>query len=347
MQKAFEQHIFRFQAGFWVIAYALRVLIHFFSYGSLTGHALANITISHGFQIVLVYIHLWLLVSMLMQQKRKLAYLGLLVIAMAVVTLVKVGFKGMLGLSLMGGYHEVWQFLTIAAVYGSILTAVKFFRDEQRSKELEYQLQEAERDRLSAELKSLKAQIHPHFLFNTLNNIYSLSLRKSDKTSEYILMLSELMSYVLYDANNRFVALEKELHFIEHYIALERIRLDKDQRIECSIPLETKGHQIAPLLLIPLVENAFKHGAKGSGFHFKLEAGFLEEREGDTFYFHCENSTYAKPFEQQTNRGVGLNNLVKRLERLYPNQHTLEVDHQEEVYRVHLSLQLWNSGSTV
>ena len=101
------------------------------------------------------------------------------------------------------------------------------------------------------------------------------------------------------------------------------------------------------MLLIPLVENAFKHGAKGSGFHFRLEAGFREASEGDSFYFHCENSTYEGSAQKETNGGVGLNNLRKRLERLYPGQHALHIDHRERVYQVRLSLQLWNNGSTV
>lgn len=190
----------------------------------------------------------------------------------------------------------------------------------------------AEADKANAELSFLKAQINPHFLFNTLNNIYSLAVTKNEHVADAIMKLSNLMRYVTDDVNEDYVSLEKELESITDYISLQRLRLGKKVTINFSIEGNTNEKNIAPLILMPFVENAFKHGissAEASDIVIKLTA------TADRIDFYTTNRLFDTP--RSTERtGIGSTNTKKRLNQLYPRKHDLTILAENARYTVHL-----------
>lgn len=197
-----------------------------------------------------------------------------------------------------------------------------------------------QKETLQLELRSLKSQVHPHFLFNTLNNLYSLTLKNSERAGEMVLKLSDIMRYVLYEANEDHVPLEKELTFIRNYIELQRIRYSERYRIEFSIAGDSRKKEVAPLLFIDFVENAFKHGLDkrfSDGFvivQFSIEGNQLHFRVCNSTGQEEENVTAVKK------KGIGLNNVKRRLELIYPGKHTLEITEDNERFIVQLTLDL-------
>lgn len=294
--------------------------------------------------MALVYFHLLVLVPRFLQKKQGVKYLLVILPSMAAAITIKLLLNGALGINYSGHYHEILQFVILSLVYGAILTAMKFFQDEMRHQDLEYQLKEAEGEKLSAELKSLKAQIHPHFLFNTLNNIYSLSVSKSEHTSHYILMLSELMSYVLHEAVSKYVPVEKELQFIENFIALEKLRLPDNFDVDYTIINHSEDFKIAPLLMVPLVENAFKHGSKLNNLRFRMSVKITADEHGNAFHFLCENAVDNEDATITQKGGIGIKNLKQRLERIYPEQYELITEQTNGMYRA--SLAIWQNPKT-
>jgi sensor histidine kinase YesM len=193
-------------------------------------------------------------------------------------------------------------------------------------------------DKLEAELKFLKAQIHPHFLFNTLNNLYVLTKKKTDEAPELLLKLSEILRYMLYECESTTVPLKKEINIIEHYIALERLRHGSDLSCTFKKEGESFGLPVAPMLLLPFVENGFKHGvskmADQKWIHITLlyKDGLLR--------FVVENSKVPVNGTTVNNadEGIGLKNVRRRLELLYPDVHTLRIFDNTDHYTVVLEI---------
>lgn len=198
---------------------------------------------------------------------------------------------------------------------------------------------EIENERLNSELLFLRSQINPHFLFNTLNNIYSLAIDKSDHTETSILMLSSMMRYMLYETNAQKVALNKELEYLENYLSLQKLRLSKQKNIKITIEIKgnTSAFAIAPLLLIPLVENAFKHGLS-----YRQESGIMIylECEPSKLYFKVQNSKPLERLELEVgdSTGIGLRNIQRRLNLLYPDTHSFNIQENDTYYLVELNL---------
>jgi sensor histidine kinase YesM len=193
------------------------------------------------------------------------------------------------------------------------------------------------RQRDEAELKMLKAQVNPHFLFNTLNNLYSLAYTKSDKTAGAIMSLSEIMRYLIYETGVTLVSAEKEVRFITNYIRLEKLRIEDPGKVTLSIEQPSPGLLIAPLLFIAFIENAFKH----SGLDNDPE-GFIQiflAFHDDEIIFTCENSVSPDSGHDKSG-GVGLSNARSRLELMYPGKYALDIRPSALVYTVHLRLSL-------
>lgn len=190
-----------------------------------------------------------------------------------------------------------------------------------------------------AELKLLKAQIHPHFLFNTLNNLYGLTLEKSDEAPDLVLRLSDILDYILYRCNKKSVMLSEEINNLKNYIEIERIRYPKKLKLEVDFLENTKHFKIAPLLILPFIENAFKHGVSNyPGVAFVKAKLSLHEKN---LVFEIENSKRSpKQPEHKHSNGIGLQNVQKRLELLYPDKHNLKINETDETYSVYLILQL-------
>lgn len=189
-----------------------------------------------------------------------------------------------------------------------------------------------------AELKLLKAQLNPHFLFNTLNNLYGLSVVKSEKLPALMLKLSDLLRYSLYETKDTLVALQKEITYLENYIALEKIRLEDQTDILFEKTGNLSSKTIAPMLLIVFIENAFKHlgNLKNDQSHVKIKLNI----EDTSLKFECQN-TYDKNYTNSLEKksgGIGLKNVRKRLELLYPKNHQLIVANDNLFYNVVLKL---------
>jgi len=201
----------------------------------------------------------------------------------------------------------------------------------------------AETHRTNTELIYLRKQTNPHFLFNSLNSIYSLAHKKSDLVPDAIVTLSELMRYMLYETDNKTVALEKEINYIQNYIELQKLRLNDIEDIVINVHGDTRNKFIEPLLLISFVENAFKYGTDYKGAaHVKIKI-FINENSLD---FWTENTIedYTKDPE---NSGIGLANIKNRLDLLYPGAHQLDITQDNQYYRVHLNLKLDEIKTTI
>lgn len=202
---------------------------------------------------------------------------------------------------------------------------------------------QAEKEKVTAELQFLKAQVHPHFLFNTLNNIYSSSLENSPKTPQLILKLSSLLSYMLYECKAEQVSLEKELEVMKNYIDLERERYGNKIEISWNIEGIIEDKYIAPLLLLPFLENAFKHGTSE-----QLEKPWLSfEVVIKQNTMKCKVINSKNEFVTVNNHGIGVENVKKRLAFLYPNKHEFKINDEGDFYVVSLLLQLndYNSAT--
>jgi two-component system LytT family sensor kinase len=199
-------------------------------------------------------------------------------------------------------------------------------------------LKEIENKQLKAELNLLKDQVNPHFLFNTLNNLYGLITQdQNQKAAGITLKLSDLMRYLLESSKTDKVSLKKEIQFLEDYLSLEKIRLSKNTAIRFEVSGIDSDVFVAPLLFIPLVENVFKHGlqtiSKDSFAHFSLSV------QGKDLFFEAKNSA-GKSLENSPESGRGIANLRKRLQLIYPNNHLLDIQKSNDEYKVVLHIQL-------
>ena len=219
-----------------------------------------------------------------------------------------------------------------AACVGLLKFVEDYFELEGRRKELENQ-------QLTSELQFLKAQVNPHFLFNTLNNLYYLALNNSSQTPEVIAKLAGMMRYMLHDSNHPLVPLSREIEYIENYLSLERLRLDDRVPIAFEVAGEVEGVRIAPLILITFLENAFKHGVSGAGDEVFITV-HLDVREGMVHYQVINSRLAADRKTLAEQSGIGLQNVRRRLELSYPDRYHLSTRETEDRYEVDLQLQL-------
>jgi len=205
-------------------------------------------------------------------------------------------------------------------------------KQSKRTSELETKILEAQLKLKEQELNYLKMQIHPHFLFNTLNTMYGFALKKSDNTPEMILKLSNLLDYLLYQVDKPFVSLKDEINHIEDYISLEQMRFNDTLSVNFSKEISSEATEIAPMLFIPFVENSFKHGAIKNGV---LDIDISLKATKSEILFEIKNSNSKN---SNTHEGIGLENIRKRLELLYPNQYKLSINDNEDRFEVLLKL---------
>ncbi len=198
----------------------------------------------------------------------------------------------------------------------------------------------AQQEKMTAELQLLKAQVHPHFLFNTLNNIYSFSLLNSTKTPNLILKLSSLLSYMLYDCKAEEVRLEKEIEIMENYIDLETERYGDKIDVSWNVEGDVKDQFISPLLMLPFLENAFKHGISEQIEKCWLSVDISVKK--NTLLFKVANSK--NEYVHYSSNGIGVNNVKKRLSLIYPNSHELRINDEGSFFVVSLLVELTNNA---
>jgi len=224
----------------------------------------------------------------------------------------------------------VWLLFRMGLAIGA-RAMVAFLNEQQKRKMLE-------RFNLQSELSLFRAQVNPHFLFNTLNNIDALIYVDQDKASETLIKLSRQMRYMLYESNTEEVLLDLELEFIRNYIDLESIRLTNKNFVSFKVLGKTQGIHIAPMLFIAFVENAFKHG---TDTHMDKGLELTIEVDNKQLYLICKNRyNPAQPKKKVQYSGVGLELVKKRLALIYPDRHRLEIKTQEELFCVHLTIDL-------
>ncbi|REE25737.1 hypothetical protein DFQ09_102328 [Winogradskyella pacifica] len=206
-----------------------------------------------------------------------------------------------------------------------------------KTKTLETKILETQLKLKEQELKYLKMQIHPHFLFNTLNTMYGFALKKADETPEMILKLSNLLDYLLYQVDKPFVPLTDEINHIKDYISLEQLRFNDTLEINLSDDSCSENMEIAPMLFLPFVENSFKHGKIKNG---KLTIDIAFKCKNNSIHFSIKNS-HSKTDAIQS--GIGLDNIKKRLELLYKNQYDINIIENNHFFEVQLKLSLINA----
>lgn len=215
-----------------------------------------------------------------------------------------------------------------------IAIAIKFYK---RWSEKDFREQKVQKEKVEAELQMLKTQINPHFLFNTLNSIYVLAMKNSDLTANTVMKLSDLLDYILYKIDAPRIAISTEIQIIENYIELEKIRFTNRVNLSLSSDFKSKDIQIPPMLIIPFVENAFKHGVAKS-----LEKSWIKisiQETGQMLNIAVSNSKGQNPTKSETG-GIGLVNIKKRLEILFHDSYILDISEKINSYDVFLSIPL-------
>lgn len=212
-------------------------------------------------------------------------------------------------------------------------TAFKVYAEWNRN---ERKKSEIEMQKSSTELHFLKHQLSPHFLFNSLNSIYSLTTKKSNDAPEAVITLSELMRYMLYETNNEFVTLQKELEYIQNYLKLQRLRIANNENVTLNIHGSISNQKIRPLLLISFIENAFKYGTDFKG---NTEVKIDIRVKNEELYFECVNLIGNRKIEVDSS-GIGLQNTKDRLELLYPEKYLLFIGEKKGRFIVNLTLKL-------
>ena len=260
------------------------------------------------------------------------AYLLSIIMFFGYIYMSELDFKKMPPLSRSLPFVMISIYLVVIVVSAFKLVKHNYLSLE-KNKTLENKFLQAQLQLKEEELKFLKMQIHPHFLFNTLNTLYGFALKKADETPEMILKLSNLLDYILYQIDKPKVLLTEEINHIEDYIGLEKMRFHDTLLVHFDIDARDKSFQIAPMLLIPFVENSFKHGNFISGM---LKIDISIKTGNNILDFSISNSFMGNETSQT---GIGLENIKKRLEMLYPNQYELKVQQFENTFEIHLKLE--------
>lgn len=227
-------------------------------------------------------------------------------------------------------YSRSSQFLIVFIISTGLKVISQWFSEKQR-------LQELEKSMVQAELSFLKSQIHPHFLFNSLNSIYVLALSKDDKAPEAILSLSEFLRFVTTESNRHSILLDKEVKMVEEYIHLQNLRVSEKFELRFNKEGDFTDWMIMPLTFLPFIENAFKYGISSHlncyiHIDIKVDNGIMD--------FTCDNSVISEKNEFNFSAGVGLDNIRKRLELVYPGRYSLAIETKDVVFHVALQINL-------
>jgi LytS/YehU family sensor histidine kinase len=243
----------------------------------------------------------------------------------------RIGYQNSFYLGLLAGLRGS---ITIGGLAAAIKLMKHLYVKEQRNLQLQ-------KENAEAQLQLLKAQVHPHFLFNTLNNIYSYTQNTSPIASQLVMGLSEMLRYMLYEGSHLLVPLSREMKMIEEYITLEKIRYGNQLELHIDLPDDGEGLVIAPLLLLPFAENCFKHGTSNVLEHPWLN--LQVSLEGNTMFMKLLNGKSIPNEKANGKQGIGISNVRKRLELIYPGKHLLSVTDDPDVFIVNLKLELANA----
>lgn len=334
----------------WLIIYGLPLFLTDRGQGISWSHFWRQTSVMLSFMIVFYVNYLFLINHFLFKQKTKTFIFINLLLIIVMASLMYFAHDFIMSLNLDGRpmrrrrryasipYIFISRNIFSLALIVGLSVAIKM---SARWAMVEAERKELEKAKTEAELKNLKSQINPHFLLNTLNNIYALIEFNPPKAQTAVEELSKLLRHLLYDNNDKFVNLSKEVEFIKNYIELMRIRLAKNVTLTTNIDISPNtSTQIAPLIYISLIENAFKHGVSGNKDSF-IDIQFIEKPNG-VVEFICKNSCFPKSASDKSGSGIGLNQVERRLELLYPDHYTWQQDIIEDdnqsIYLSHLTI---------
>jgi len=327
------------------IALSFFILLHLFKFTSppatvdfvYTGLFLASI-------LPVVYLHLYWLLPKLRYKTSIFYYIVPLILLTALFSWVNIQLFDRWSANIFPGFYFIsyytwWEIALFFIVFIVITTLLKQSKSWFVVNQLQRALLEKEKQRVQQELKALKAQINPHFFFNTLNNIYSMSLDRDERLPGTVLQLSELMRYFLYESKEDLVPLVKEIQMLKDYFALQKIRSNDQLNVQMVIDNQIGQQKIAPLLLITFLENAFKHGAKGETGNTFINLNI--SMTNNLLNFSLENNKGTVDIIEKTgHEGLGLKNVKRRLELIYAGRYDLLIEDKEASFLIKLQLQL-------
>ena len=334
----------------WIVIFGLPLFLTDRGQGISWSQFWRSASVMIAFMIVFYINYLYLIDRFLYKQKTKEFIIINLLLLIVVATLMYFAHDFVMSLNLDGRpmrrrrryqstpYIFIGRNVFSLALIVGLSVAIKM---SARWAKVESERRELEKEKTESELKNLKSQINPHFLLNTLNNIYALIEFNPPKAQTAVEELSKLLRHVLYDNNETYVPLTKEVEFIKNYIELMRIRLSKNVELLTNIEvMPSSSTRIAPLIFISLIENAFKHGVSGNKKSF-IDIQ-LKENPNGVIEFICKNSAFPKSESDKSGSGIGLNQVKRRLELLYPNQHTwtqsIVKKNDESIFTSHITI---------
>ena len=334
----FIQQFFKYRLQhilFWTLYVVFQTIIYQRYDG--TGKALFNALIVNAFHATAVYFNIYFLIPRLLYHKRYVLYFIMLFCTLFLTAFALLQLILWMEPDTQNLLLETFSGLIVGIAFtvtGTMVVKIMiyWFRQQQLTIQLEKQ-------QVETELKFLKSQIQPHFLFNVLNNIYSLALQKSEQTPDVVLRLSEFLRHILYEAGDKKIPLEREVEYLNNYIELQRIRFGNRAEVSFETSGQMENLHIEPMLLITFLENSFKHGV-GSQMQQVWVKINMDVKDNE-LTFEVRNS---KPAEDKKGPkgpgGIGLENVKRRLELLYPNAHQLTVNELTDEYHINLKLSL-------
>lgn len=337
------ERLFRYKLDhtlFWMLtvgfhAYTHAGLINQASFGQFV----LELLVRDGLLAIVVYTNLLVIIPKLNQQKKY----GLSILLIAISLMFYVALKNLHDVYLYGNilnnperqsfFHNSFYNFSIIIFYLAFATTLHLSKQWYLQKEL---IRKIELEKLNTELEYLKAQINPHFLFNSLNTVFFQIDKQNTAARETLSKFSDMLRYQLYECNGKEIAIEKEIQYLKNYVELQKLRKDEHYDIQFTHSEELKNFTVSPLLLLPFIENAFKHVSNTSD---RKNTITIELKKSENqFQLIVFNTKDPKPISG--NGGIGLKNVQRRLELLYPNRHDLMITEQPETFRVQLTLTL-------
>lgn len=329
-----------FHIGFWIAYTLIYTLIQASYKGDYKGafiYELMNLPL----RLAVVYFNYFVLLPRLLLKNKTLKYFLYTIITLCIAGF----FQRIINYELLNilnpemrdlGLWLPYKFLQSTVIIASPLIFVIGISIVWKVSQLQKRTNELENEKLQSELKYLKSQINPHFLFNTLNNIYGLSLENSKKTPDLILKLSDFLSFSLYESSQKLIPLNKEIALMNDFITLEKSRFEDRVSVNFTKPESTENISIPPLILVPFVENAFKHSLKDET---KIaDITITLKTDSDMLLFEVKNSKSNETTESNTKKGLGLENIKKRLDILYGNDHELTINKTINMFTISLKI---------
>jgi two-component system LytT family sensor kinase len=331
---------------FWLLIGLILTIQVIFNRQSFSLHELAVIYGYSGLvNISIFYINYTLLIPLLVKEQKRyglyIVSIVLLIVVMCIIKTVAASLNPEIILSYSSGkvtpaYSSITRYAAESLFFSGFFVvvsallkfAIDWFGNERVQRNLEM-------ERKEMELQFLKSQLNPHFLFNSLNNIYSLAYQKSDKTADAILKLSEIMRYMIYESNDRWVSLSKEIEYVQSFIELQKLRFKNGAAVEFTMNGEIDDQQIVPLILISFVENAFKHGVANDPSN-PIKINIIANQK----ILHFSITNKKNKYNKDEMGGVGLNNVERRLQLLYPDRYKLNIVNSATHYTSELMLDI-------